>query len=58
MVEWIRKSEKRKSLKLEGQDVDWIVSLNTAHIPRMIGNVVGMKTVSLASVKLRDGTGG
>lgn len=58
MVEWIRKSEKRKSLKLEGQDVDWIVSFNTAHISRMIGNVVGMKTVSLASVKLRDGTGG
>ena len=48
----------RKSLKLEGQDVDWIVSFNTAHVSRMIGNVVGMKTVSLASVKLRDGTGG
>lgn len=58
MVEWIRKSEKRKSLKLEGQDIDWIVSFNTTHISRMIGNVVGMKTVSMTSVKLKDGTGG
>ena len=57
-MEWIRKSEKRKSLKLEGQDIDWIVSFNTTHISRMIGNVVGMKTVSMTSVKLKDGTGG
>ena len=49
MVEWIRKSEKRKSLKLEGQDVDWIVNFNIALISRMIENVLGMKTVSMAS---------
>ena len=49
MVEWIRKSEKRKRLKLEGKDVDWIVNFNTALISRMIENVLGMKTVSMTS---------
>lgn len=29
MLEWIGKSEKRKSLKLGGQDVGWTVNFDT-----------------------------